>query len=92
MAVPNIISGNLTASISDHLPQFLVVLILFSILPISNPINMKKIDQNLTKKVLLWIIFRLIGISFCLHQTRALINHTKVSLKSLNLCSTFMYI
>ena len=25
MAVPNIISGNLTASISDHLPQFLVV-------------------------------------------------------------------
>ena len=24
MAVPNIISGNLTASISDHLPQFLV--------------------------------------------------------------------
>ena len=80
MAVPNIISGNLTASISDHLPQFLVVLIFFSILPISNPINMKKIDQNLTKKV------------FLLHQTRALINHTKVSLKSLNLCSTFMYI
>ena len=25
MAVPNIISGNLTASISDHLPQFLIV-------------------------------------------------------------------
>ena len=24
MAVPNLISGNLTASISDHLPQFLV--------------------------------------------------------------------
>ena len=24
MAVPNIVSGNLTASISDHLPQFLV--------------------------------------------------------------------
>ena len=24
MAIPNIISGNLTASISDHLPQFLV--------------------------------------------------------------------
>ena len=24
MAVPNIISGNLTASVSDHLPQFLV--------------------------------------------------------------------
>ena len=24
MAVPNIISGNLTAPISDHLPQFLV--------------------------------------------------------------------
>ena len=85
MAVPNIISGNLTASMSDHLPQFLVVLIFFSILPISNPINMKKIDQNLTKKVLLWIIFWLIGISFCLHQTRTLINYIKVSLKSLNL-------
>ena len=29
MAVPNIISGNLTASISDHLPQFLVALNIF---------------------------------------------------------------
>ena len=38
MAVPNIISGNLTASISDHLPQFLVVPNVFfsASYPISN--------------------------------------------------------
>ena len=54
MASPNIISGNLTASvILDHFPQFLVVPIIFlSIPPIPNPKNMKEIGQNLTQKIL----------------------------------------
>ena len=42
MAVPNIISGNLTASISDQLPQFLVAPnIFFNVSYPKNPIIMK---------------------------------------------------
>ena len=35
MAAPNIISGNLAASVSDYLPQFLVASYIFSQLIIS---------------------------------------------------------
>ena len=51
MAVLNIISGNLTASISDHLPQFLAAPnILFNAsYPKSN--IMKETDQDLIKKI-----------------------------------------
>ena len=63
MAAPKIFSGNLTVSISDHLPQFLVgSKIFFSIPHISNPINMKETDQNLIKKLLSLIIFQLTGV------------------------------
>ena len=42
MAVPNIFFGNLAASISDHLQQFIMAPnILFLILPNLCPINMK---------------------------------------------------
>ena len=42
MAVPNIISGNLTAPISDHLPQFLVAPNIFFNASTLNPIIMKE--------------------------------------------------
>ena len=42
MAVPNIISGNLTAPISDHLPQFIVAPNIFFNASTLNPIIMKE--------------------------------------------------
>ena len=42
MAVPNIISGNLTAPISDHLPQFIVAPNFFFNASTLNPIIMKE--------------------------------------------------
>ena len=64
MAVPNIISGNLTASISDHLPHFLVAPNIF-LMPLTlNPIFMKETGQNLIKKILYLIISQLNGIMF----------------------------
>ena len=87
MAAPKIFSGNLTVSISDHLPQFLVgSKIFFSIPHISNPINMKETDQNLIKKLLSLIIFQLTGIIWCLDQTGTLIYYTKLSLKTSSTC------
>ena len=49
---------------------------------------MKEIGENFTKKILFLIIFWLTMIIFYLNQTSALINHIKLSLKSLNLFST----
>ena len=60
MVSANIISGNLTASISDHVPQFLVASNIFSIPHITNLINMKETGQlRLIKKILYVIIFQL---------------------------------
>ena len=57
IAVPSIISGNLTA-ISDHFPQFLLALNIFFSIPLTlNPINIKEIGQDLIEKVLYLIIF-----------------------------------
>ena len=44
IAVPNTVSGNLTASMSDQLPQFLVALNIFPIPFIQSPISMKETD------------------------------------------------
>ena len=85
MAVPNIISGNLTASILDHLPQFLVAPSIF-LMPLTlNPIIMKETGQDLIKKILYLIISQLNGITFCFHLTQTLKNLLRLSLKSLNL-------
>ena len=56
MAVPNIIPGNLTTSISDHLPQFFVAPNTFLLLLTLNPIIMKETVQDLIKKILCLII------------------------------------
>ena len=56
MAVPNLISGNLTVSISDHLPHFLKAYNIFSMPLTLNPIIMKKTGQYLIKKTLYFII------------------------------------
>ena len=56
MAVPNIIPGNLTTSISDHLPQFFVTPNTFLMLLTLNPIIMKETVQDLIKKILCLII------------------------------------
>ena len=61
MAVPNIISGNLTASESDHLPQFLVAPAIF-LMPLTlNPIIMKETGLDLIKKTLYLIFLSRMG-------------------------------
>ena len=78
MAVPNTISGNLTASISDYLPQFLVPPKIFF-----NASYRKETGQDLIKKILYLIISQLNGITFCFYLTQTLKNPIKLSLKSL---------
>ena len=88
MAVPNIISGNLTASISEHLPQFLVAPNIF-LMPLTlNPIIMKETGQDLIKKTWCLLISQLNGIIFCFHQTQTLENLIKLSMRSLSLYLT----
>ena len=82
MALPIIISGNLTASMLHHLPRFLVTYNIF--FNCSYP----KSNKNERNKVLLSIVFRSTGIIFCLHQTSALLYQIKHSLKSFNLYLT----
>ena len=60
MAVPNMISGNLTASISDHLPKFLVALNIF----FNASCPKSSIGQDLIRKILYLIISQLNGITF----------------------------
>ena len=85
MAVPNIIPGNLAASISDHLPQFLVAPNIF-LMPLTlNLIIMKETGQDVIKKILYLIISELNWIIFCFHLTQTLKNYIKLSLKSLSL-------
>ena len=87
MAVLNVISGNLTAYISEHLPQFLVA----SNITLS-PIIMKETGQDLIKKILYLIISRLTEIIFWFHQTETLKNLIKLSLKNVSLCLTLIYL
>ena len=65
MALPNILCGNLTATLSDLLPQFLLGPI--TPLLLSGLINMREIGHDLNKKTLFLIIFQLIGKIYCLH-------------------------
>ena len=60
--LPDSLSGNLTAAISDHLPQFLIVPNTFSNLP-SNKSNICEREWSLTliKKILFLIVFPSIG-------------------------------
>ena len=87
MTILNIISGNLAASISDHLLQFLAGPI-FSIPVTSSSKYMKETCQNLIKKILYLNFFLLTKIIFCFHQT----NIIKVFLKSLSLYLTITYL
>ena len=87
ISVPNIILGNITASIQTTFHSFLIFL---SILLITVPINRKDTGQDLINKILFLIIFWLNIIIFCLHQTWKLIIHIKLSLKSLYLYLTNM--
>ena len=60
--IENTISGNLTATISDHLPQFIILPNIFSNSP-SNKSNIYERDwSNFVQKTLYWIIFLLTGI------------------------------
>ena len=56
MAVPNITSGNLIASISDHLPQFLVAPNILLMPFTLNPIVIRETGQDLINKILCLII------------------------------------
>ena len=64
---PEAISGNLTSTISDHLPQFMIVSNAFSNVhplppfPQIRLMFLKEIGQNLMKKTLFSITFLLIG-------------------------------
>ena len=60
---PDIISGNITATISDHLPQFSFVPNILSNPPTQKSI-MKDIGQNLNKKTLYLTILIKIGLTY----------------------------
>ena len=59
MVSHDLISGNITATISDHLPQFLF---LFQRYHAKNPIFMKEFGQNLFKQSLYFTILITIGL------------------------------
>ena len=69
-----IISGNITATISDHLPQFSFVPNIMSILIPKNLTIMKEIGQNLNKKTLYLTILIKIGLIFNLSMDSFLNN------------------
>ena len=48
----DIISGNITATISDHLPQFLISPNTFADPPLTNPMFLKNTGQIFTSKIL----------------------------------------
>ena len=60
-----VISGNITATISDHLPQFFLFLMYFQTHPAKSQIFMKKTGLNLFSKTLLSTILIKIGLMFC---------------------------
>ena len=92
MAVPNITSGNLTASTSDHFPQFFVVPNIF--------LNASYLKSNYYQRewsrfdqenfVLDYFSVELHNFSF--HLTQTLKNPIKLSLKSLSLYLTLMHL
>ena len=59
--LPDSISGNLTGTISDHLPQFLIVPNISLTLLSTSKIFMREIGLTLIKKILFLIIFPWIG-------------------------------
>ena len=78
MAVPNIISGKLSTSISDHLSQILLAPNIPSSMSLNlNQTIMKPTGQDLIKKVLYLIISQLTGIIFCFHAIEKLKNPIK---------------
>ena len=87
IAVPYINSANLTASISDHLPQFLVAPNIFfnTSYPKSNNYkrDLSRFDQE--NFVLSWIIS-------CFHLIQILANSMKLSMKSLSLYLTLIHL
>ena len=60
---PDIISGNIAATISDHLPQFSFVPTILSNPP-TQKCSMKKIGQSLNKKTLYLTILIKIGLTY----------------------------
>ena len=92
MAVPNIIYGNLTASILDHLPQFLVAPNIFfnGSYPKSN--NYERDWSRFDQENFVLDFSQLNGITFCFHLTQKLKDPIKLSLKSLSLYLTPMHL
>ena len=62
----NIMYGNLTPSISNHFPQFLISPSIFLTPHAQNLTYMKKTGLKLTRETLPWTIFQLIGIRYYL--------------------------
>ena len=58
------ISGNITATISDHLPKFCLLLIQFQRHHAKNPISMKEIGKDLLKQTLYLTFWIKIGLAF----------------------------
>ena len=80
---PTIITDNLTSSISDHLPQFLIVPNIFSTPQPQNLTHKKKTGLNLTKNTLPLTTFKLIGIRHYVKIVMTLINPFKSCLINL---------
>ena len=58
------ICGNLISTISDHLPQFLIMPSIFQTLLHPNPMSIKEVGQISIKKGLYWTILKRTGILF----------------------------
>ena len=56
MAVPNLFLGNLTASILDHLSQFLVAPNIFFDVSYPNSSNYERTGQDLIKRILYFLV------------------------------------
>ena len=92
MAVPNITSGNLTASILDHFPQFLVVpnIFLNASYPKSN--NYQRDWSRFDQENFVLDYFSVEWHNFSFHLTQTLKNPIKLSLKSLSHYLTLMHL
>ena len=92
MAVPNITSGNLTASILDHFPQFLVVpnIFLNASYPKSN--NYQRDWSRFDQENFVLDSFSVEWQNFSFHLTQRLKNSLKLSLKSFSLYLTLMHL
>ena len=90
MAVPNIISGNLTASISDHLPQFLVAPNIFFNASYPKSDNYERGWSRFDQEKFVLDYFSVEWHNVLISQT--LKNPVKLSLKSLSLYLTPMHL